>query len=168
MNVSRAYLVLLAAVTLWCLCIVVPPLTAATGGAPVVSAAAERIGAAVCHQLPARTLRLGGVPLAVCARCTGIYTGFALAVLLAGVVAMRPLRRARAAWLVALAPMLLDVALDISGIRAATLASRLFSGVFFGVGAGLLLVPPFLEGLRELSQRFRLFTFRASNELHAE
>src|ERR1041384_3751425 len=30
---------------------------------------------AVCHQLPERSFHLLGFPLAVCARCTGIYLG---------------------------------------------------------------------------------------------
>lgn len=32
----------------------------------------------VCHQLPSRSFFLFGQPLAVCARCLGIYSGFAL------------------------------------------------------------------------------------------
>jgi len=33
--------------------------------------------APVCHQIPSRSLFLWGFPLAVCARCFGIYIGFA-------------------------------------------------------------------------------------------
>jgi uncharacterized membrane protein len=32
--------------------------------------------APLCHQIPGRSFRLFGQPLAVCARCFGIYTGF--------------------------------------------------------------------------------------------
>lgn len=35
----------------------------------------------VCHQLPARSPHLYGVPLAICDRCTGIYLGLVLGVL---------------------------------------------------------------------------------------
>jgi hypothetical protein len=38
------------------------------------------IGSVVCHQLPARSFHLWGRQLPVCARCTGIYVGAALAV----------------------------------------------------------------------------------------
>jgi uncharacterized membrane protein len=37
------------------------------------------VGAAVCHQLPARSFHLGAAQMPVCARCTGIYLGAALA-----------------------------------------------------------------------------------------
>lgn len=37
------------------------------------------LGSVVCHQLPARSFHLWGVALPVCARCTGIYMGAALA-----------------------------------------------------------------------------------------
>ena len=36
----------------------------------------DKIGASVCHQLPARSLQIGDIILPVCARCSGIYTGF--------------------------------------------------------------------------------------------
>lgn len=41
------------------------------------------IGYAICHQLPSHTFHINGVPLPLCARCTGIYLGF-----LAGLVGM--------------------------------------------------------------------------------
>jgi uncharacterized membrane protein len=37
-------------------------------------------GSIVCHQLPSRTFQLWSHPMPVCARCTGIYVGAALAV----------------------------------------------------------------------------------------
>jgi hypothetical protein len=37
------------------------------------------MGRVVCHQLPVRSFRLWGAALPVCARCTGIYAGAALA-----------------------------------------------------------------------------------------
>jgi uncharacterized membrane protein len=35
------------------------------------------IFAPFCHQIPSRCFRLAGFPLAVCARCLGLYVGFA-------------------------------------------------------------------------------------------
>jgi len=35
-----------------------------------------RIGSLVCHQVPDRTIPIGNNLLPLCARCTGIYTGF--------------------------------------------------------------------------------------------
>ena len=36
------------------------------------------LGGMVCHQLPERSFHMAGHQLAVCARCTGIYTGAAV------------------------------------------------------------------------------------------
>jgi hypothetical protein len=40
------------------------------------------VGSVVCHQLPERSFHLLAVQMPVCARCTGIYVGGALTVLL--------------------------------------------------------------------------------------
>ena len=36
------------------------------------------IGGFICHQMPERSFHLGGLQIPVCARCLGIYAGFAL------------------------------------------------------------------------------------------
>lgn len=36
--------------------------------------------APVCHQLPGRSLHVGGVPVALCDRCSGIYAGLVVGV----------------------------------------------------------------------------------------
>ena len=41
---------------------------------------------ALCHQIPGRSPAVDGVPLAVCDRCLGIYSGFALGLVLAALV----------------------------------------------------------------------------------
>lgn len=38
----------------------------------------------VCHQLPGRSPHVGGVPIAICDRCTGIYLGLVIGVALTG------------------------------------------------------------------------------------
>jgi uncharacterized membrane protein len=51
------------------------------------------VGGVVCHQLPARSFYLWGRQLPVCARCTGIYAGAAIAAVIGRSVG-RPFRRA--------------------------------------------------------------------------
>jgi hypothetical protein len=48
-----------------------------------VTAAIYGLGAMVCHQLPARSFHLWSTQLPVCARCTGIYAGAAIAAVIA-------------------------------------------------------------------------------------
>ena len=69
-------------VLLWAAVILGAALIASRGGSPldVAAAAVYAIGAVVCHQQPARSFVLAGAQLPVCARCTGIYMGAALAV----------------------------------------------------------------------------------------
>ena len=88
----------------------------------------------VCHQQPERSFHWLGVPLAACHRCTGLYMGFALGVVL------WPHLRGAAAWLrgnprwVALffVPLLVDV------LIGNTPASRFATGVVAAFPVALL------------------------------
>lgn len=111
----------------------------------------------LCHQIPERSFYLDGHPLAVCARCTGIYFGFAAAVLLYPL--MRSLKRSDAPhrlWLlVALMPTALDFALDFLGVWQNTHLSRSITGALLGAVAAFYVVP----GLLDLSR----MSFRRSS-----
>jgi hypothetical protein len=69
----------------WAVCI---PLTAFAASRPDAASivyglavAAYSVGHLICHQLPARSFHLWGAALPVCARCSGIYVGAAIAAL---------------------------------------------------------------------------------------
>ena len=49
-----------------------------------------KAGSLVCHQRPERSFQLSAMPLPVCARCTGIYFGGAIAAITAIAVSRRP------------------------------------------------------------------------------
>jgi len=90
-----------------------------------------------CQRDPARTLRLLGVPLAVCARCSGIYFGLG-----AGAALRRPRLTPGAlrSWVLAAAAlMVLDVVLEAYGVHGPWAAGRLLTGLLlaYPVGAGL-------------------------------
>lgn len=44
----------------------------------------RRCFAPVCHQLPSRSPHIGGVPIAICDRCSGIYLGLVVGVVVTG------------------------------------------------------------------------------------
>lgn len=97
----------------------------------------------VCHQLPGRSPHVDGVQLAVCHRCAGIYWGLPAAALL--FTLSRPgasiSRQGAPLLLIAAAtPAGVDWALDVVGVLANTPASRIATGVIFGLGAGWFLV----------------------------
>jgi uncharacterized membrane protein len=112
---------------------------------------------AVCHQMPERSFYLFGFPLAVCARCTGLYVGGAAGVLL--YPAVRGLRRrdvpARGWLLAAGVPTSFDFALGLFGIWANTHLSRFLTASLLGVVAAFYIVPAVLDFGRRRGRRGR-------------
>ncbi|HEY0322074.1 MAG TPA: DUF2085 domain-containing protein [Pyrinomonadaceae bacterium] len=108
----------------------------------------------MCHQIPERSFHIEGHALGVCARCTGIYAGFAASVLFYPVV--RSLKRvdspARLWLLAACVPIALDFALGFFGIWENTHFSRFATGAIFGAACALFVVPGFLD-LGQLVQK---------------
>jgi uncharacterized membrane protein len=102
---------------------------------------------ATCHQIPERSFHFEGFPLAVCARCFGLYVGGAAGVLL------YPLARGLAhrdapgrMWLLlAAAPTTIDFALGIFGIWENTHLSRFLTAVILGAAVAFYLVPAALD-----------------------
>src|SRR5688500_9199997 len=88
----------------------------------------------VCHQAPERSFYLAGYPLAVCARCTGLYIGFATAVIFYPVVtSLKRTHTPERKWLfLAAAPLAIDFFLGIFGVWENNHASRLLTGALLG------------------------------------
>lgn len=98
--------------------------------------------AGVCHQLPSRSPEIGGVALAVCDRCVGIYGGLALGVVgFAGVDRWHDgvYRYAGPVLAGALVPLAVDWAGPVLGLWTNVPLSRAVTGAFFGAAAGYLL-----------------------------
>ena len=135
------------------------PLLAA-GGHGWAASFVYRAFAGLCHQQAERSFAVGGHALAVCARCTGIYAGFAACALAYPLV--RGLRRTDAParkWLaLAFVPTAVDFALNVTGLWANTHASRALTGAIAGAGAAFFALP----GLVELGQSLRRRDRRAS------
>ena len=110
----------------------------------------------VCHQIPGRSFYLAGHPLAVCARCTGLYVGLAAGVLLFPLV--RPLRSAETPtrlWLLAAAaPTVIDFSLGLFGIWQNTHLSRFVTGALLGAVAAFFIVPGLVDLSRTNLRRF--------------
>ncbi len=94
----------------------------------------------LCHQLPSRSLTWLGQPLAVCARCEGLYLGGAIALLFATLRRATPRVPAGLGWLaLAAAPTLLDALVVLAGGAGLPNVPRLLISVPAGVVAGLYL-----------------------------
>jgi uncharacterized membrane protein len=91
----------------------------------------------MCHGRIERSIELFGVPMPICARCTGIYVG-----LLAGLAAFRliPLLRERVMRMVAFAaivPLAIDGLTQLTGLRESTNTLRILTGLAAGLAFGL-------------------------------
>jgi uncharacterized membrane protein len=129
--------------------IIAAPLLVGHGYAGLGRAIYEGFGK-VCHQIPERSLHLEGNKLAVCSRCTGLYAGFALSVLLYPLA--RSLRRVdtpgRLWLLLAALPIGVDWTLGFFGLWANTHLSRFMTGALFSAVAAVYVLP----GLIDLGQ----------------
>ena len=125
---------------LWTLALAVTGWVAAVLTAPVLpawpAAFVYGVSSLVCHQLPERSFYWGAAQFAVCARCTGIYIGAALATVAAAAVEPVRLMRLRP-WVRALlvagaAPTIVTVLTEWAGVWAPSHAVRLVTGLPLG------------------------------------
>jgi len=105
------------------------------------------LGFGLCHQLPARSFFAGGYQLPVCARDTGIYLGFVVALVVAALLD-RGRRRTgiSPAWLLGLgfaafAWLGWDGVTSYLGLRTTTNLLRLATGTGTGFAIALIIVP---------------------------
>ena len=105
----------------------------------------------VCHQISERSFHLLGYKFAVCSRCTGIYAGLAIAVLIYPLVrSFKDTQTPSLVWLfVGAAPLAIDWSLGYFSIWQNNHASRFATGALLGTTAVFYILP----GLIELSSR---------------
>ena len=94
--------------------------------------------APTCHQIPERCLDLGAGPMAVCARCAGLYVGALLGVAVSMLLSRPTPPKLR--WLIATAlPSLVDFALGFIGLPDLPNWPRFAVATAPGLVLGLLL-----------------------------
>jgi uncharacterized membrane protein len=100
----------------------------------------------LCHQIPSRSLAWAGHPMAVCARCAGLYLGGALALAVAAVTTAAARVPAGFRWLaLACAPTALDAAAGILTGAGLPSLPRLLISLPAGFVAGLYLAAGLLD-----------------------
>lgn len=152
-----AYAVLAGGAALWCSAIIAAPLLH-NGPWESVSAFLYRFFQPICNQLDSHSFHLHGEKTAVCIRCTSIYFSFLAGLLVYPFVRSLTSRSAPGrVWLIAgITPMVIDVALSISGIHESTSLSRILSGSLFGIIAVFVIVPTLVDALTDLQRKTRL------------
>lgn len=111
-----------------------------------------RIFDMLCHQDPARSFSVSGVPMAVCARCMGIYSLFLTGWLLMPVYSLFSdgSSNAEKNWLIAAILLnLADVTGNSFGLWANTLHSRFLLGSFIGLTLVLILADEFFSTINK-------------------
>lgn len=131
--------------------IVIAPVAAASGHTDIAKGIYGAF-AIFCHQLPDRSYFIDGHQLAVCARCTGIYAGFALTLLLYPLIrSLRNPLMPRPSWLLLAAlPLAIDFAVNFVGFWQNNHTSRLLTGAILGGAVGFYVMP----GIIDLSLRY--------------
>ena len=101
----------------------------------------------VCHQLRNRSFQIEGHPFAVCSRCTGIYAGYVLGLVVYPFVRaiVRTETPARTWLLVAIAPAAIDLTGDFAGLFDNTLLSRALTGGVAGAAGAFYTLPGFVS-----------------------
>ena len=92
-----------------------------------------------CHQIPDRSFQIGGIPFALCHRCTGVVVGLVIGSLAVGFFRRSDGhfgRRLRLILLLSILPMFVDWGIDMLGIWTSTPLLRVATGLVFGVVAG--------------------------------
>jgi uncharacterized membrane protein len=137
------------AVSLFGLILVAP--VAAASGHSTLARGIYGAFAMLCHQMPERSYFVDGHQFAVCARCTGVYGGFTLMLLLYPLVsslenAVTPPR----SWLIlSTVPLVVDVSVNFFGVWQNTHTSRLLTGALIGSVAVFYVMP----GIMSLAAR---------------
>jgi uncharacterized membrane protein len=105
-----------------------------------------------CHQRLARSIIVHNLPLLVCARCTGIYTGFTVGLLISPLLFKLRVNSSRKLYLLLMLPVIIDVFGILVGLWQYDLLRAALTGLPLGSAGALLIYEFFLppkESCRE-------------------
>ena len=142
------------AAAVWCCTIVATPILASGDGVfREAGAAMYAFFSPLCHQWDSHSFHLCGEKFPVCIRCTAIYFGFLAGILLFPTLGRWIERRftPRRILIAAVAGMIIDVALSLTGISESSTTTRLLTGGVFGVLTAVVLTPTLHELIDLLS-----------------
>ncbi|MEA1993277.1 MAG: DUF2085 domain-containing protein [Euryarchaeota archaeon] len=145
MNPKKVYLLFLSLCVIWILLILTAPYLAHKNYT-YLSGHLYRIFSHVCHQRPERSFFLWGHPLGVCARCTFIYMGGLVGMLL------YPLRFGKGVSFKIVVlfgiPLIIDGASQLL-FRESTNEIRAVTGFLLGTVIPFYVLPKFFESLKK-------------------
>lgn len=91
----------------------------------------------ICHGRVERSLDLFGVPMPICARCTGIYLGLMAGLAAWWLVRFVSAKAMRNLSIIAVMPLAIDGLTQLTGLRESNNPLRVATGVIAGLAFGL-------------------------------
>lgn len=104
-----------------------------------------------CHGIPSRCLTIWNVPMPICARCTAIYAGMLISVLVFAVLPRLPEIAARVAMIAATAAIALDGVTQAVRLRESTNDLRLITGFAFGITFSVWVLTSVRDNMRRMA-----------------
>jgi uncharacterized membrane protein len=131
-------------------------------------------GHGFCHQIPVRSFESGGLIFSACARDTGIYLGFFIAVVVAFLIyahsASKPAELPPLPYVIVLVffvvPMAFDGGTSYLGLRPTTNTIRYLTGFLTGVAVGSIVTPLLFALRKDAAPQQRIFSRPAVVALH--
>lgn len=113
---------------------------------PIASAVIYQVFSPFCHQMPSRSFQFEGIPFAVCARCTGVYLGILIGLLVYPFVRRIEDQRMpnRLVLIGGFAPLVLDGLAGVTRIYASSISIRAATGVIAGAVIAWFILPGFV------------------------
>lgn len=150
-----AYFLVVFLVICWNISIVYPAYCESKGNY-LVAFLVRKVFSYICHQKAERSFFIWNAPLAVCARCSGIYFGLLIGSLI------YPLIRnyqninlpPRIYLIVALLPTILDFSLGVLHIMENTYLSRALTGLIAGIVLAFYFIPAIVNLFEDLRLSF--------------
>lgn len=153
----KIYFIFLSVTFLWTLSLYIIPILKLYGG--LWSEFADygyMFFSSTCHQSADRSYFLFGYKLAVCSRCTSIYSGFLLSVILYPFIMKIENKKLPPLWILLVFTLfvILDVLFDITGIIKNTFISRSISGAMIGFILPFYLIPGTINFTYEIYMKY--------------
>lgn len=142
------YILILGFSFFWCFLFISVPFFR-SGGSFLrrVSVLSTLFFAPVCHQIPERSFHIMGCPIAVCARCSGIYIGFLLGTIVYPFVRNLETVMLPPRWIlgIGIIPMILEMCLSRLGVIGTHRYLLGLSGLVLGGVIAFIVIPSVFE-----------------------
>jgi uncharacterized membrane protein len=153
----RIYILITILVALWCAGILAAPVLQHAGFSGTAHSTYSFFSR-ICHQNDMSSFHIEGEKFGVCIRCSAIYFGFLAGLLLlplSGALKRITVPKPRL-MIVFIIPMLIDVALNDTGLHISTTMTRTATGILFGGVMPWYIVPLLIEACSQLIHKKKI------------